>query len=447
LETGVAARHDYAALGLTAPDDAPGRATLVLAQANALRNAGALELGILQRALEAQVLVERFEAAARIEWMLADWYERHQASGEDQDRALLRGAEFAARGAPSEVMCLIGGARARRLINAGHSEAALALVDEMMPRVSDAGLETGRAQLLQYRGFARVHLGDTDGIADLREAAEILSDHANPSLPVVYSNLADSVRGLGDMAAADAAYETAAGWASRFALSYYSDWIAQEQSYQAYHRGDWEASQRLLGQATTSSELLDRFAGVLRGRIALGRGQLEEALADAAAYTRYASNLGVDEDFYYCEALEARCFHAQGLDAEALVTAERFLARWHGGGGFTARALELCELATVLVRHARHDEIRRAAALLPAACRWRDALISTADRRYGDAELVYAEIGSRPLTADAQLLAANAAIEDGRPADAAAHARAVRAFAEQTGATFYQHQAARFLDP
>ena len=125
----AAARHYEAALGLTAPDDAPGRATLVLAQANALRNAGALELGILQRALEAQVLVERFEAAARIEWMLADWYERHQASGEDQDRALLRGAEFAARGAPSEVMCLIGGARARRLINAGHSEAALALVD------------------------------------------------------------------------------------------------------------------------------------------------------------------------------------------------------------------------------------------------------------------------------------------------------------------------------
>ena len=265
---------------------------------------------------------------------------------------------------------------------------------------------------------------------------------AIPSLPVVYSNLADSVAG-------------SATWPPRTRPT--NGEPLRALVLQRLDRAGAElpgVSPGRLGSqpaAARPGDDLVRAARPVRGRAArpdrARAGQLEEAFADAVAYTRYASNLGVDEDFYYCEALEARCFHAQGLDAEALVTAERFLARWHGGGGFTARALELCELATVLVRHARHDEIRRAAALLPAACRWRDPLISTADRRYGDAELVYAEIGSRPLTADAQLLAANAAIEDGRPADAAAHARAVRAFAEQTGATFYEHQAARFLDP
>ena len=239
---------------------------------------------------------------------------------------------------------------------------------------------------------------------------------------------------------------TAAGWASRFALSVLQRLDRAGAGYQAYHRGDWEASRQLLAQVTTSSEFLDRFAGVCAA-VSLSGETSWRRRSRMRPPTSSTPRPGGDEDFYYGEALEARCYHAQGQDAEALATAERFLARWHGGGGFTARALELCELATVLVRHARHDEIRRAAALLPAACRWRHALISTADQPYGDAELVYAEIGSRPLTADAQLLAANAAIEDGRPADAAAHARAVRAFAEQAGATFYDQQAARFLEP
>jgi class 3 adenylate cyclase len=442
----AAARHYQAALDLTPADDAPGRATLLMGQATALRNAGTLDLEILEGALEAQVLVERWEAAARIEWMLTDWYERHEASGEEQDRHLLAGAEHAARGAPSEIMFLIGGARARRLINAGHSEAALALIDEMLPLAGEGGLETGRAQLLQYRGFARVHVGDTAGIADLREAAQILSDHAHPSVPVVYSNLADTVRGLGDMAAADAAYTTAADWASRFALSYYSDWIAQEQSYQAYHGGDWELSLQLLARATTSTQLLEKFAGVVRGRIALGRDDPEQALADATAYIAYADHLGVDEDHYYGEALQARCQHARGADAEALATCERFLSRWHGGGGFTARVLELCELAPVLVRHLRHEDIRSAALVLPDACRWRDGLLLTADRRYRDAALVYAEIGSSPLAADAHLLAASDAAAAGRPDEAARHADAVRALADQTGAALYLRQAAQVLE-
>ena len=442
----AAARHYQAALTLTPPDDAPARATLLLAQAAALRNAGIPDPGILERALEAQVEVERWEAAARIEWMLNDWYDKHEASGEEQDLHLGRGAEFAARGAPSEIMCLITGAQARRLINGGQAERARALIDEMIPLANAAGLDTGRAQLLQYRGYARVQLGDAAGVMDLRDAAQILSDHAHQSAPSVYSNLADTVRGLGDMAAADAAYTSAAGWASRFALSYFSDWAAVEQAYQAYHSGDWGASRKLLAQVTTSTQFLDTFAGVVRGRIALTQDHAEEALSDATAYILYATGTGGDEDFYYGEALAARCHHAEDRDTEALATTERFLDRWYDSGGFVARALELCELAPILVRHRRHEDIRRAALLLPEACRWRHALLLTVDQRYGDAALLYAEIGSRPLAADAHLLAADKAIDEGRLSEAAQHAHAVLTFAKQTGAALYQRQAAHFLE-
>jgi class 3 adenylate cyclase len=441
----AATRHYQAALTLVAPNDAHTRAALLLAQATALRNASTPDLAILERALEAQVELERWEAAAWIERLLSDWYDKHEASGEERDLHLGRGAEYAARGAPSEVMCQMAGLRAFRLYTSGHSEEARALVDETIPLAEEAGLDTGRAYLLQYRGMVRVQLGDATGVVDLRDAAQILSDNAHESAPVVYANLADTVRGLGDMAAADEAYSTAARWASRFALSYYSGWVAQEQSYQAYHRGDWETSRQLLEQGTTSTQLLDRFAGVVRGRIALAQGHVEEALTDATDYILYARDTEGDEDFYYGEALDARCHHAQGKDAEALATTERFLARWHNSGGFTGRALELCELAPILVRHSRHDDIRGAAALLPEACRWRDALLLTADQRYGEAALLYAEIGSRPLAADAHMLAADQASDEGRLTDAAQHARAVLTFAEQTGATLYQRQAERFV--
>jgi hypothetical protein len=84
------------------------------------------------------------------------------------------------------------------------------------------------------------------------------------------------------MAATDAAYATAARWASLFALSYYSGWIAVEQAYQAYHKSDWKASQQLLAQDDiTSNRFLDTFAAVVHGRIALAQDRPEEALTGA----------------------------------------------------------------------------------------------------------------------------------------------------------------------
>jgi hypothetical protein len=52
--------------------------------------------------------------------------------------------------------------------------------------------------------------------------------------------------------------------------------------------------------------------------------------------------------------------------------------------------------------------------VLPEACRWRHALLLTADQRYGDTAAVYAEIGTRALAADAHLLAADKATDEHR---------------------------------
>jgi hypothetical protein len=212
----AAARHYQAAIGLTPLDDSEARAELLLGQATASQNADTPDQEILNAALHAQVRVERWEAAAEVEKMRAEWYQLHAAVGDEADAHLTRGAEYAARARPSTVMCRIATHRAYRLVASGHADKALTLTEEMLPLAAAAALEVGHAGLLQWQGIARVTLGDAEGVADMREGAATLARHAHGSTGVAYANLADTVRGLGDMAASNAAYVTAAEWARRF---------------------------------------------------------------------------------------------------------------------------------------------------------------------------------------------------------------------------------------
>jgi hypothetical protein len=68
-------------------------------------------------------------------------------------------------------------------------------------------------------------------------------------------------------------------------------------------------------------------------------------------------------------------------------------------------------------------------------------------REPGQGERGDTEIGSRPLAADAHLLAAQKAAGEGRTSDAARHAEAVLALAAETGATLYQRLADDLLTP
>jgi hypothetical protein len=299
---------------------------------------------------------------------------------------------------------------------------------------------------VQWRGAARITLGDADGVADMRDTADTLADHAHERTAVSYSNLAEAVRSLGDMAAADAAYVTAAEWARRHALPIEIDIVALGQGYQAYHAADWDTTHHLLGQiAATSNQFTGSGARLVRGRISLAHDQTQDALADATAIISYATSSGNDELLYSGLALEARCHHAQGLDTDALAASRRYLTRWRDTGGMVNRAIELGEITPILVSAALHSDIRDAAALLPQASRWRDALLLIADQEYAEAAALYTQIGSHPLAADTHLLAAHKATIEGRAADAAPHAQAVLTFAQHTGATLYQRQAEQFL--
>ena len=107
--------------------------------------------------------------------------------------------------------------------------------------------------------------------------------------------------------------------------------------------------------------------------------------------------------------------------------------------------MELCEVGSILAAAGAHAQLNEAASRLPDTCRWRDVLMLIAGKRYVEGAALYAQIGSQPLAADAHLLAARQAADQGRTADAHRHAEAVFTFAERTGASLYRQRAEVFV--
>ena len=439
----AATRHYEAALALTPSTDTKQRARLLLGQATAHFNAETASTEMLGAALDAQVNAEDWEAAAEMELLTGQWYQQIAADAERADRHLETAAAYAARVPPSETMCIIARYRAAYLSVRGEPEKALSLVDEMIPRAAQAGLTVGSALLLSMRGRARGEMGDAGGIVDMRDAAATLAGHAHPQTILAYINLASLLRGFGRMADADDAYLDAAEWTTRFPLPFYTTWVTVERATQGYHAADWEEAEDLLREAKRAdpSPFNDYAIRALRACLLLARGDAQAALENATAGVVYGEGSGNDQFLLDGLALQARCHHSMANDQDGMEAANRFLTRWHDHPTTGEATIALCGLTPILCRADRHDDIRRAAQPLPHDCRWRDALLLTADQHYAQAADVYTQIGSHPLAADAHLLAAHQALQQGRPAEAAQHAEAVTAFAQQTGATLYWAQA------
>jgi hypothetical protein len=441
----AAARHYHAAIELTPADD-PTRPALFLGEATARHNGDDVDAVFFEEVIAAQVADERWEAAAAVELMLGNWYKDHEGDGENAAARQAKAAEYAARVPISEVTCRIAAHHAFRLSLAGGAAEAITITNELLPAAEQADIELGQARLLEVRGIARAALGDArGGVSDMQQAAAIFASHSDHYTSIVYSNIAELVRGLGDFAETDAALAAAAEWASRYPIAIDLEIIAYQRADRLYHDADWVAALNLLSQIQTTNLYVDANIRITRGWISLARGDARTVRTDSEGITRFATTGQNDELLLEGFALEARLYIAERNPEAARDACDQYLAQWRGSHGVPNRALTLCELAPALVGAGRRDDLRKAALFLPDICRWREPLLLTADQRYAEAAEIYEQLGSRPLAADTHLLAAHAAAADGRTSDAVRHARAVRAFAEQTGATLYQQLAAELV--
>ena len=241
-------------------------------------------------------------------------------------RTTLARPTHAARVPERPIGGLVAAGRAYRLLVAGRTQEGFDFLTEMLRLNENA--EAG-ALLLCRRGWARVDLGDLGGIEDMREGCRILAEHGNPRAAIEHSNMSEDLAGLGDLAGAAEAQRIASEWAARAGEADTIGWIELMQSEGAYHRGDWEAALRLCSAHVGSEELLNAaFARSVRGRIVLGRGDVDTATADAREILAYAESTDHHECFSHGLALQALALRAAGRDDDALATCTTYLERW-----------------------------------------------------------------------------------------------------------------------
>ena len=223
--------------------------------------------------------------------------------------------------------------------------------------------------------------------------------------------------------------------ARRFGSPAHLAWILSEQAVQAYHHADWATADRLLAEVDIGSPVEEVGVAFTSGRLSAARGQLDAALIDATAavsFTRSQSNYE-----YLCGAfaLEALSRHSNREAPKSMSACQDFLEAWTSAHDSSARAMELCEVGSILAAAGAHAQLNEAASRLPGTCRWREALLAHR-RRTLRRRRPTLHTDRQPTTRGrCAPVRRRQAADQGRTAEAHRHAEAVIEFAEQTGAS------------
>ena len=136
---------------------------------------------------------------------------------------------------------------------AGRSAETLARSEDALPLVREFSSEHDLAVVLQWRGQARIDLGDVaGGFEDLREGLRIALESSPASFAVAaHINLGDSVWFVEGPVKGQALYEVGAELADRRAAGGAGDWARMESMWTRYDLGAWdemlEVGDRLVG--------------------------------------------------------------------------------------------------------------------------------------------------------------------------------------------------------
>jgi class 3 adenylate cyclase/tetratricopeptide (TPR) repeat protein len=440
----AAARHLQVALDLSEDDD-PAQASMLLDYAAARYRAGTADEQTLVDALDAQLSAGDWRNAAWAEYILGDWVEHTLGDGDRADDHYARAGEYAARAGDPEIQSLVAHSQAARLNVTGRAAESLAFIDEMIRIPVAAGDARGRGLLLDRRGWARTALGDPGGVGDCRTASQLLAENGHPRATVAWSNYAEVLAGFGDLDGAREARDHALRLGERFGQPEYITWVRVGKAEGAYHAGDWDSALELAEAGVDDRDRLNvAWARFTRGLIALARGDVERALADAEEMSAYAASSHNAEARTMGHGLHAVAMLQAGAGESAEAAIAEFLTTWPSGGP-SGRAPVLAEVAVSPARRSADADVAAGAEILPDESRFRAPIRGVCDGHDGASAVLFGEIGSRPLEAHAHLRAAQAAHAAGRHTDANDHARRALAFYGSVGAVLYGDQATALI--
>ena len=213
--------------------------------------------------------------------------------------------------------------------------------------------------------------------------------------------------------------------------------------YQHYWSADWDAAlalaEQLIARAERGASRRPELDGCLvRGWIALARGDLDQASADADRARTFSRHAGDPQNLYPALAFAARTLIATDREEEASGCVDELLQHLRAQPSFPS--FWAIDVAIVLAALGRGEELATAAERAPTT-RWLDAAIAYVADEFERAADLCAQIGALPEDAYIRIDAARAAYADGRRARAEEHLdRALELF-RRVGAASYARRA------
>jgi DNA-binding SARP family transcriptional activator/class 3 adenylate cyclase len=279
--------------------------------------------------------------------------------------------------------------RAIQSMLADEHAAAIRTGREVIARASELGHAELQSSALGVIGQARVCSGDLGGATDMERAIALMEENHAPTVSLARFGLAWSLYWYGAFDRCTAAIVSGQRSTADAATVH---WFDAVQAGMDYAGGRWNLALALAERALDSPEggelgFVQPWCRTLRGRIRLGRGDVEGALEDALAAIEPAKALG-PRHHSSAQALAGRALLAAGRRDDAAECLDELLARQREHPSrFTATP----DLGDLLL-----DLDRPGDTLAPglAPTRWHAAVQALVERDFPEAARRYAQLGS-----------------------------------------------------
>jgi class 3 adenylate cyclase/tetratricopeptide (TPR) repeat protein len=442
----AAARLYEAALELWPADDAQ-RAELLLAYARSRVDDLALDDAVLTDATEGLLRQGKIEAAAEAQARLAGvWLNRGER--DVALRHLERARELVENRGPSPAKAFVLQELGRALMVADDFERAIAFASESLQLAEMLGLEATRSRNLNTIGVSRVVGGDAGGLRDLEEAmaaGAAVNSHEEVSAA---ANLTWMTVLLGDIRRAGELHEQGRSLAVRLGVRSFMLWQDAEHAFHCHWEGRWDEAlitvEEFLEAIDAAGHYMEGACRNVRSAILLARGEPDAALAEARRATEVSRPVKDPQALNPSLALEAHVELAVGERARANALADELVESWRATG---IRQPNECAVAPWVFR-----ELGRSPELLEALEReargttpWHEAARRVASADLAGAAEIFAGIGSVPDEAYTWLKAAEERVAAGDRGEADRQLRLALPVFAQLGAKAWTAEAEPLL--
>src|SRR4051812_19742228 len=241
----------------------------------------------------------------------------------------------------------------------GRSKEALEIIEKALPLAEHLDSDSVAARMYQYRGIARVDLGDVGGIDDIRASLQIARDVGDlASAGIAYSNLASN---LYPISAAEALTVWTEGieYAEKRGIITNRFWQLAESTWALFDLGRWDD---VVSRATEVVEWAESgglsyaaaIAAMQHALVLLHRGQTTEAALLLDKFFAVALEIGDPQVVVPALAASAQLSFAQGDVVAAVDFAREVETRTHTGATLY-RPLYLPELVGIALAGGAED--------------------------------------------------------------------------------------------